>query len=244
MKSKFIIISFLMLCLLSLVSLCPAQNIVNAGDKILKYKGPLGERRYIQYIENQKGHVSFNTLLTRKIELAGGDKYLITQTYQSAKNVDVDSSYCTSASMAPISYTSVVKSEGHREQVIFQTDTILNTTFFGDSSQTTAKSNTGYFNAVVTDELIAGLPLKEGASFELNTVNPGLRFHPTVTKITVERKETLELAGKKFLCWRIRVGHEGFPDSTEWFTVEGRIQLLKKFPIGNGSTFYRTLIFT
>ena len=218
-----------------------AQDTISVDNKRMKYKGLMGERKYVQYIEHENGVIKFNSLLTRKVELVNTDKMLISQTYQSGKGVDYDSSYCGASSMRPILYKTNINSEGHRERVTFFNDKISNVILFKDSSQTVVKQNRGYFNGVITDELIAGLPLKDKASFVLKTVNPGHRFYPYVTRIVVEGKEFLKIAGREFHCWRIRVNQGGPSDAIEWYTVKNRIQVMKKFPLGNGNTFYRVM---
>lgn len=237
-KTRLLIISGLLLANV----LAFAQDTISVGDSRMKYKGAIGERKYVQYIESATGAVNFNSLLTRKIERSSGSKILISQTYQSANGIDYDSSYCTASTLEPLNYHTYIKSEGHREHVTFHDDKIANVTFFKDSSQTIVKENVGYFNGVMTDELIAALPLKEGASFVFKTVNPGLRFYPYVTRIVVVGKELLKIAGQDFPCWRIRVNQGGPSDAMEWYTVKDRIQVMKKFPLGNGSIFYRVLI--
>jgi hypothetical protein len=104
------------------------------------------------------------------------------------------------------------------------------------------KQNMGYFNGVMTDELIGSSPLKSGVTFIFKTVNPGLRFRSYVTRVMVEEQETLKIEGQDVLCWRIRVNQEGSSDAIEWYTVQDRIQVMKKFNLGNGSTFYRVSI--
>jgi len=219
-----------------------AQDTISVGDSRMKYKGLTGMRKYVQYIESANGTINFNTLLTRKIEQMPGNKILISQTYQSAKGIDYDSSYCAASTMQPLNYHTDLKSEGHRERVTFHSDKITNVIYFKDSSQTVVKQNPGYFNGVMTDELIAALPLKQGSSFVFKTVNPGLRFYPYITRITVEGKESLKIVRQNILCWRVRVNQGGLSDAIEWYTVKGRIQVMKRFPLGNGGTFYRVLI--
>jgi hypothetical protein len=223
-----------------------AQDTIQVGDSRMKYStSSIGERKYVQYQETTDGLVRFNTLLTRriqKIEIDGINGLLITQTYQSPTGVDTDSSYCNAVNLEPVYYRTDIKSEGYIENVVFKKNEITNITMFKDSVQTVAKENPGYFNGVMTDELIAALPLKEKASFILRTVNPGLRFYPYITKVVVDGKETIKVAGQDVLCWRLRVNHGGPTDSFEWYSVNNRIQVMKKFSLPDGSTFYRVHI--
>lgn len=219
------------------------QDTLLVGAAKMQYKGPMGERKYVQYLQSSNGTINFNALLTRKIERVNGNNILISQTYQSPRGIDYDSSYCTASTLEPLGYYAHIESEGHREQVIFEADKISNVTFFKDSMQTVVKENRGYFNGVMTDELIAALPLKEGASFVFKTVNPGLRFHSYVTRVVVEGKEPIKIAGQEILCWRVLVNQGGLASAIEWYTVNGRIQVMKKFPLENGGFFFRVMIF-
>jgi len=215
-------------------------SVVN-GDKILI---PF-ERKYIQYTETKEGLISFNSILTRKLEkvqVEGRDNWLIIQSYQSNKSIDKDSSFCELTTLKPVAYFSDVASEGHKEKVTFLKNSISNKTLYKDSSATIIKENTGRYNGVMSDEIISCLPLKLNASFAIKTVNPGLRYFEYTTDVTVEGKEEIEIAGLgKILCWKLRTG-KGRNSSLEWYSVNGQVQVKKKFEFGNGSVFYRVLL--
>jgi hypothetical protein len=219
-----------------------AQDTLFVRDNLLSRRVLTGERKYIQFIETPDKTIIFNTFLTCKIEEMDNGRILISQAYQSSRGLDFDSSICETLTLRPLYYHATIHSRSYRERVTFLSDRIINETFFTDSTQTVVKQNMGYFNGVMTDELIGSSPLKSGVTFIFKTVNPGLRFRSYVTRVMVEEQETLKIEGQDVLCWRIRVNQEGSSDAIEWYTVQDRIQVMKKFNLGNGSTFYRVSI--
>jgi hypothetical protein len=211
--------------------------IQDAAGKLLP-----SERKYLQYTETKEGLINFNAILTRTIQKTtyqGTDAFLIVQTYQTAKAIDRDSSYCQPSNLEPLAYSSAIQSEQYREQVLFVNGIIENTIIFKDSTQQFTKTNARFYNGVMTDELIAVLPFEQKKQFILKTVNPGRRYFEYTTKVDVEGQETISIPGaEKVLCWRLRVTN-GENYTIQWFTVKGRQQLKKKFVFKNGNAFIR-----
>jgi hypothetical protein len=203
------------------------------------------ERRYLQYTELKDGKVKFGALLTRKAEkttFTGRNAMLFIQTYQFEKTIDRDSSYVDPTTLLPISYFTDIQSEGHHEKVMFTGSQILNKVEYKDSTTDLVQTDKGWFNGVISDDIIGSLPLKEKAVFAFHAINPGKRYFEYTVSVTVEAKEELEIPGLgKRSCWRIRIGSE--KDGTlEWYTVKEQIQVKKRFLFKNGNIFYRVMI--
>jgi|GEM_PF-831117 len=211
----------------------------------IRHKPAPFERRYLQYTEMPDGKARLSALLTRKAERTtydGRDAMLVVQTYQFEKGIDRDSSYVNPTSLLPLSYFTDIQSEGHHEKVIFNDTAILNRVEYKDSTTDQTRPNKNWFNGVITDDIIASLPLKEKAVFAFRAINPGKRYFEYVVAATVEAKEELDIPGLgKRTCWRIRIGSE--KDGTkEWYTVKEQIQVKKMFRFKNGNVFYRVMV--
>lgn len=229
--------AFTLLSTVSMGHLGDTFEIKRAGSSIVPCT-----RKYLQYTETGDGLILFNAILTRtieKVDYHGKAAWLIVQSYQTAKAIDRDSSYCELNSLRPLAYFTDIQSEQHREKVIFTETTIDNSVLFKDSSTQFTKANTGFYNVVMNDDLIAALPLKEKKQFILKTVNPGFRYFEYQTVVAVEGKELLSLPGlSNVWCWRLKISN-GKSYTTEWYTVKGHQQVKKKFVFKNGNTFYR-----
>lgn len=205
-----------------------------------------GQRKYIQYTETKEGFINFQSILTRKIEKAiyeGKQQWLITQTYQQAKSIDTDSSYCDIKTLMPSTYFTNIQSEGHREKVIFSDKQIINTIFFKDSISSAVKDNKYFYNGVIADDIIATMPLQQGARFIIKTLNPGKRYFEYYTTVEVLGKEEIEVPGLGIIsCWKINTSQGGGIPSTEWYAVKGQFMVKKKFVFKNGNIFYRMLL--
>jgi hypothetical protein len=203
------------------------------------------ERRYLQYTALKDGKVRLSALLTRKAiktSYAGSTAFLFIQTYQFEKAIDRDSSYVNDESLLPLAYFTDIQSEGHREKVLFSSGHVHNTIEYKDSQTVFEKPSHQWFNGVVTDDIIAGLPMKKGRVFAFQAINPGKRYYEYDVVITVEDKEDLVIPGiGKLSCWRIRLGDEK-DGSIEWYTVKDQIQVKKQARLRNGNTFFRVLI--
>lgn len=236
-------ISLLSLLTITLTSMAGGHDTTEIGPAAGKLQP--ATKKYIQYTETKEGLVTFNALLTRTVQHTshlGKDAYLVIQTYQNAKGIDIDSSYCAAGTLRPLAYFTDIQSEQHREQVTFTQDSIQNTIIFKDSIGRFTRPNDAFYNGVVTEELIAALPLAEKKRFVLKTVNPGIRFFAYTTTIEVEGKETISLPGAADVsCWRLKVSN-GNNFSIEWVTVKGRQQLKKRFVFKNGNTFVRVAV--
>lgn len=235
-------VSFLLLCVACCLNSF-AQDTVWVNN--IPRKPMPFERRYLQYTEMQDGKVKLSALLTRKAEKTtydGHNAMLVVQTYQFEKCVDRDSSYVDPSSLLPLSYFTDIQSEGHREKVRFNATEIQNIVEYKDSTTDQRKPGKGWFNGVITDDIIEGLPLKEKAVFAFHAVNPGKRYFEYTVAVTVEAKESLEIPGLgKRECWRIRVSNDR-SSTLEWYTVKEQIQVKKKFIFKNGNVFYRVMI--
>lgn len=217
-----------------------STGIGNAAGKLQP-----ATQKYIQYTETKEGLVTFNAVLTRTLQhtnFQGRDAFLVVQTYQTAKGIDTDSSYCEAKTLRPLAYFTDIQSEQHREQVIFAQDSIRNTVIFKDSIGQFTHPNDEYYNGVITEELIAALPLAGKKRFVLKTLNPGMRYFVYTTTIEVECKETISLPGAAGVsCWRLKV-YNGNNFSTQWVTVKGHQQLKKRFVFKNGNAFVRVAV--
>lgn len=239
-KSIYLLPSFLLLAISTLAFKRDTFEI----KKIHQSIGP-ATRKYIQYTETGAGTINFNALLTRSIEKTiynGKEAWLIIQQYQSAKAIDRDSSYCDLYTLRPLAYFTDIQSELHQEQVLFRGNSIDNKIIFKDSTKQTMQADNGFYNGVMTDELIAALPLEQNKQFILKTVNPGLRYFEYVTTVFVEDKELISLsAAGPVWCWRVRVT-TGNTFTLQWYTVKGHEQVKKKYSMKNGNTFIRVAV--
>ncbi|MFT3823907.1 MAG: hypothetical protein QM731_08295 [Chitinophagaceae bacterium] len=200
------------------------------------------ERKYIQYTETKDGHILFNAILTRKTQQIN-NQWLITQTYQTAKSIDTDSSYCDMQTLMPVAYATNIESGAYRERVSFAKPSIHNRIIYNDSSTEASYINSNRYNGVIETDLIATLPLEDNRSFVLKAVNPGLHYTEYLITITVEGKEDITITGiGKIACWRLRVNEGGSSSSTEWYSVNGKQQIKKVFVFKNGNSFIRTLL--
>lgn len=119
------------------------------------------EKKYLRFIEKKDGTIGFQPILTRKIEkinYAGQAQLLIIQTYQSGKFIDRDSSFCDAVTLKPLAYFTNIPSEEHDEKVIFTESGIDNVVIYKDSTAAILKENKGFYNGVITDDIIATMP--------------------------------------------------------------------------------------
>jgi hypothetical protein len=204
-------------------------------------------QKYLQYTETREGLINFNAILTRKMEKAdyrGRPVLLITQTYQTNKSINTDSSYCDPQTLLPLAYFTDIKAEKYKEEVIFHRDSISNTIYKGDSLQHFVRNATGLYNGVITDDLVSVLSLSTGNQFSLPTVNPGLHYFEYITRIVVDGKEEITLPdAKKIMCWKLRI-YQGAGDSfsTQWYSVDKHRQLKTRSEFKNGNAFVRVAI--
>ncbi|HEV7780691.1 MAG TPA: hypothetical protein VGO58_05470 [Chitinophagaceae bacterium] len=216
-------------------------TITKADKKLVPF-----ERKYIQYTETKEGLIRFNSILTRKLErsvINDREGWFSIQTYQLEKHRNTDSSFSDAVTLLPVAYFTDIPSEGHRENVLFATNSITNIIIYKDSTKTVVKENNLRYNGVVADEIISCMPLKLNASFVFKAVNPGLRFSEYNGTVLVEAQEEIEIPGLgKILCWRLRTNKGGKADSIEWYTVKGQVQVKKKIELANGSVWYRVLL--
>ncbi|MCG2612970.1 hypothetical protein LZZ85_01720 [Terrimonas sp. NA20] len=214
--------------------------IKNAQRKIQPF-----ERRYLQYTEQKDGKVRLSCILTRKaqkISYEGSGAMLFTQKYQLEKGTDTDSSIVNSETLLPLGYFTEIQSEGHREKVLFSPERVHNTVIYKDSTSIFEKAGHQWFNGVITDDIIGSLPMKKGAVFSFQAINPGKRYYEYVVVITIEGKEDLSIPGVGNLpCWRVRIGDEK-DGVTEWYTIKEQLQVKKIARLRNGNVFHRVLI--
>ncbi len=215
-------------------------QVKDAGKKIKS-----SQKRYLQFTETKDGFIQSATLLTRTVGLTtyqDRSLLLVIQKYQSGNSIDTDSSYCEKESLLPVAYFTDIVSEKHRERVVFA-DSIINETIFADSLKIVRKKNTGRYNGVITDELIATLPLGLHKKFVFRTVNPGLRYFEYATTVYVEAMEQLWFPSiGKINCWKLKVSQGGDSYAYDWYTVKAQEQVKKKFIFKNGSSFNRVWI--
>jgi hypothetical protein len=197
-------------------------------------------------VEKKNGLISFQSILTRKVEKAnykGQQQLLIIQTYQSGKFIDKDSSYCNAETLKPLAYFTDIQSEGHKERVTFAENEIENIVFFKDSITKNIEENKFLYNGVVLNDIITTMPLKANTKFLIKMVMPGLRYFEYTTEVEVLGKEVIEIPGiGKIKCWKIRTTSRTGSSSLEWYTVKGQVQIMKKFDLKNGDSFKRVMI--
>lgn len=213
--------------------------------KNISRKLQVTERRYLQYTEMPDGKVKLSALLSRKAQTAkfnNKDALLVVQTYQLQNGVDIDSSYVDPETLHPIAYYTAIQSEGHREKVIFNAKEIENIVEYKDSTERFIHPDRGWFNGVITDDIISSLPLKENTRFAFRAINPGKRYYEYTVVVTVEGKEELDLPGfGRVMCWRVRNG-SATDGTLEWYTVNDQIQVKRKYKFKNGNVFYRVMV--
>lgn len=232
--------------LFSLQTLCTSAQSDFTITKTTERLTPFTQK-YLQYTETKEGTINFNAILTRNVQKTtyrGRNVLLITQTYQTGKSINKDSSFCDLQTLTPIAYFTYIKAEHYKEQVFFLTDSISNTILFADSLQQFSRKASGVYNGVMTDELISALPLTAGKQFLLKTVNPGRHYFEYVTRILVDSKEEVVLPDdKKIMCWKLRVYQgEGNGFSTQWYSVDKHRQIKTRSESANGNAFIRIAI--
>jgi hypothetical protein len=240
---RFLLALFIFSCCFSFgQTTAPDTFTVAKADKKL---APF-ERKYIQYTETKEGLIRFNSILTRKLErhmLSGRERWLSVQTYQLEKHKNTDSSFCEPVTLMPIGYFTDIQSEGHKEKVVFDVNGITNMVIHKDSTKVIMKENNMRYNGVISDDIIACMPLKLNAFFVFKAVNPGIRYFEYTVTVIVEAREEIEIPGLgKIACWRVRTNTGQKVDAIQWYTVKGNVQVKKKFELANGSIFYRVLL--
>lgn len=204
------------------------------------------EKKYLQFTEKKDGTIGFQSILTRKVvktDYAGQEQLLIIQTYQSGKSIDRDSSFCDAGTLKPLAYFTSIPSEEHDEKVIFTESGIENVVIYKDSTARILKDNKGFYNGVITDDIIATMPLQENARFSVKMVNPGLRFFEYELQVEVQGQEDVEIAGiGKIPCWKIKTSARAGSFALEWYSVKGQVQIKKRFEFKDGTVFNRILL--
>ena len=202
------------------------------------------EKRYLQYTETKEGFILFNSILTRKTEkISYGDSscWLITQTYQTSKAIDTDSSLCAYTTLRPVTYHTRIQSDGYTERVNFSTS-ISNEIQYKDSIGLHTYPNHNYYNGVISNDLIMTLPLHDGKSFVFKLVNPGRHFTEYVHTIKVAGTEKIAIGGMGDIeCWKLEV-NDGGSNTTEWYSKKDRQLVKKMYRFKNGNIFHRILI--
>ncbi|WP_417881850.1 hypothetical protein [Xanthomarina gelatinilytica] len=243
MRKLVLIIVVLFCCINS-----NAQDTINVSFKNLNTKKITpSTRNYVQYVEHADGHISFNTLLNKKIEKVNFNNkkaFLIVQKYQSEQiGINIDSSYIDASTMAPIVYNTDIATLGYKEKVVFGDKEIINKTVYKDSIKTSTAINKDFFNVVVVDEIISALPLENDKVFLLKCVNPGLNFFEDDIVVTVLGKETLNINNNDIKCWKLKVYNTLSKSSTiNWYAEDGLYQMKMLFN-NNGISFIRALLY-
>lgn len=242
---KYYIVIFSFLCLNHL--LYSQELKIDSIDTIKATKVTPSIKKYIQYIENLDGSVTFNSILTREIQKINykGDKaFLIIQKYQMSKGTDIDSSFVNAVNLKPLAYHTNISSQGYKEIVEFSKNEISNQIITGDSISNSMKSNNKSFNGVITNDVIGELPFEIGKVFVLNMVNPGKRYKEYTTTIKVLGIETIALnTTTKIKCWKLNItSGQSNKGTTEWYSMDYQIQMKSVFKFGEGKKFIRTMI--
>lgn len=226
-----------------------AQGIVKI-DSIAVSKTVPAEYNYIQFTENKDKTIDFNAILTRRIQQVvykNEAVFLITQRYQTANGVDVDSSFVNLNGLKPIAYHTSIATENYQEIVEFGKHEISNSLISMDSIGSVIKTiekNNHFYNGVIINELIGELPLEKGMKFSFDLVNPGKRYYESSVNVSVIGLETLELSPSfSIACWKLEVKFGNSPKgTTEWYAFDNHIQIRSQFEFDNGNKFIRTMI--
>lgn len=244
----------LTLCFLVLISTeadLKAQN--QQGSELNGSKITLDKNTYIQYTQKKDGTMAFNSILSRSITdttYDGKDSFLIIQEYKMDGGVDYDSSFVRSFDLKPLAYFTSINSgeKPYKESTLFLESRIKNTVIFRDSTSIKdhVKPDNTFYNGVIEDDLISGLPLEIGKEFTLRLINPGLRFAAYNATIKVDKKEEVSVQGIELIeCWVVKVSYNGGEtSSTEWYSVDTMTQIKTESEFRNGDKFIRVLIFS
>jgi len=222
---------------------------IDTVKSIIVQKLEPSNKKYIQYIENLDGTVHLNSILTRNIQRTrynNQDALLMTQTYQTKKGIDIDSSIVNSKTLMPYAYFTNIKSGAYQEKVIFSNNKIINKVIANDSVDIKKIPNNNYYNGVIINDIISELPLALNKKFVVNCINVGKTVYEYTTTISVEGVDFINVNSLEAIeCWRLNVtniinGKEMI--NNQWYSKNDHVQIKLIFELSNGSQFIRNLI--
>jgi len=165
--------------------------------------------QYFICTKTSDGKLLSSFLLNRsisKIDLNGKPTWLSVQKYNSKDGEDIDSTFFSATTLAPISYHTHVGSERLREQVVFDGKQIVAHISKKDSVYSQDQSTVvAAYNVVMEEDLLKSLPLRKGYSVIIPFVNPGAHYGKGLfyKHISVQGAEVLTTMFGQIDCWKI-----------------------------------------
>lgn len=244
MKFYFLVIAFILS-----TSAMQAQKKVDtlsySSWKKYSSKIQLGTHKYLQYFTDSLGQVlRINTFKTRTVKQdpANDNILWIIQRYNKAKGneIETDTAFISKVDFGPLAYHTDIASAGYKEVVQFTKDSIYTSVIYKDSSKHVSyPSIPDYFIATIMEDMMSMMPLKEGYAVVIRNVNPGVRHHLADYKVSVLRKEQVQLSDRSFKeAYLVEAGFPVFKSYSQyWFSADKQLLLKHSFRMRDGSYF-------
>lgn len=204
-----------------------------------------GTNKYLQYFTDSLGQVlRINTFKTRTVKQdpANANILWVIQRYNKAKGneIETDTAFINKVDFSPLAYHTDIQSAGYKEVVQFTQDSIYTSVFYKDSTKHVSyPSSPDYFIATTMEDMMGMLPLKIGYTVVVKNVNPGVRHNTTDYKVSVVRKEKIQLSDHSTReAYLVEAGFPAFKSYSQyWFSVDKQLMLKHSFKMRDGSFF-------
>ncbi len=203
--------------------------------------------KYVLYTQSSDGSTKqASTILTRTIEFGeqNGEPIIrVVQRYDRASGTGVDTSTLRRRTLEPLSYNAELTEQ--KESFEFTAERArgsITTRKSGEIKSFDVPFKEPVMNAVVQNEIIQSLPLKNGYAVTIPLYNPGKIFlTPTYRVIGSERIPTAD--GQRIEAWLIEVEGAAVP-TTIWVSKQTQQLLMQKSLLKNGSEFWKVRLYS